>query len=143
MEGSEVVARVRAARGYAGLSQKALGEKLGLSEATMKRIERGERGYEEMELREIARLCGVPYAWFTVPSLVQAVDGAADATLAERVEALERQGVTVRERSEAQVRALRDAVVELAAGNLQQARERLDQADTGRPEERPGEAGRG
>lgn len=45
---------------------------------------------EESHLRVLAAACELPYAWFTVPDIGAALAGAEDATLSERVEALER-----------------------------------------------------
>ena len=50
----------------------------------------GKRTADEDHLREIARVCEVSYAWFTIPDLLGIVAGYADeASLTERVEALE------------------------------------------------------
>lgn len=71
-----------------------------------------ERGrVEEQHLRPIAAACGVPYAWFTVPDLAQVVADSEDATLGERVEALERQSAATRQRLEAQLREINEQVV--------------------------------
>ena len=94
--------------------------------------ERGEAG--ERHLRSIAAACSVPYAWFTVPDLKDAVASGEDATLSERMEALER-------RVDAQITELRAAIVALSAGNLRQVREQREQDGTDRPEEHPGEGG--
>lgn len=68
---SELGRRIRAARAYKGIkSQRELGELLGgVPQSTMQRIESGERGLRPLEqitlLREIARVCELPYEWFT------------------------------------------------------------------------------
>lgn len=41
------------------------GSRRGLRETTLRLIEREERPAEARELQEIARVCGVPLAWFT------------------------------------------------------------------------------
>lgn len=55
--------RVRAARGYAGLSKPALGAKLEISKNTLWRTEAGKRYPKDSELRALARICKVPI-WF-------------------------------------------------------------------------------
>lgn len=59
---SQYAARVRAARGYANLTQKELAERLGVDEQTIKRREK-ETGGQEPKLGEriaIATICDVP-----------------------------------------------------------------------------------
>lgn len=53
-------ARIRAARGYAGMTQPGLAEKLGLSLATIKRIESAARPLSIEELLRIGAACHVP-----------------------------------------------------------------------------------
>lgn len=62
--------RVKAARALAGLSIPALAEAVnepGLGDRTIRAME-GEKGrpFRKMELEAIARVCGLPYAFFTV-----------------------------------------------------------------------------
>ena len=57
---AETAARIRAARGYSGLSQKDLAKKLGHSVETMSRIENGRRAASADETEAIARICAVP-----------------------------------------------------------------------------------
>lgn len=61
----EIENRIRAARGYAGLSQKALAERLQVHEQTVKRMEAGRRPLapKRQELLGISEACGVPM-WF-------------------------------------------------------------------------------
>jgi transcriptional regulator with XRE-family HTH domain len=56
-------ARIRAARAYAHLSQPDLAGRLGVSLATMKRIEGGQRPISTEELIAIAEACDVPTAF--------------------------------------------------------------------------------
>lgn len=63
--------RIRAARGYAGLSHAELGERLGVSRDTARRYEDGGHRRladhdEEALLRRIGDACGLPYEFFTV-----------------------------------------------------------------------------
>lgn len=74
---SEIANRVRAARGYADLTQKDLAAELGLDAQAVKRTEGGRRDPKPSELRDIARVCGLPYEWFTVDDLGGAVKFAA------------------------------------------------------------------
>lgn len=63
----ELAARIRAARAYAGLGQKELAEKIGLSQQTQKRSEHAADPFREPgedELRKIAHVCGMPYEFF-------------------------------------------------------------------------------
>lgn len=67
---SELGARIRAARGYADLSQPELADRLGISRSTITRLERsdknGAQGYKEEALVElIAGACGLPVEFFT------------------------------------------------------------------------------
>lgn len=125
--------RIRAAMALDGVSSwEDLADKTPFSRSLLKDLGTERARVEEKHLRSIAAACGVPYAWFTVPELAQALDGAEDATLGERVEALER-------RVEAQVTELRAAIVALSADSLQRTREQRGQDETDRPEERPGE----
>lgn len=54
------IARIRAARAYANLSQPALAEAIGMSLPTYKRAELGKRPVSTEELLRIARACEVP-----------------------------------------------------------------------------------
>ena len=55
--------RLKAARGYGGLSQPALARALEVSEGTIKNIELGKRPPRRSELLAIAEACEVPM-WF-------------------------------------------------------------------------------
>ena len=59
----EMRKRVRAALGYAGLSQTALEEKVKLSRSSVYRRSKGDYSFESGELFEIAEACNVPL-WF-------------------------------------------------------------------------------
>lgn len=65
----ELVRRIRAARGYAGLSQPALAGRLGVSKDTLARIERGERALRPLEERNfpqlVAEATDLPVEFFT------------------------------------------------------------------------------
>jgi transcriptional regulator with XRE-family HTH domain len=68
---SDLGARVRAARGYANLSQPQLADKLGISRSTITRLETSGKtvaqGYKEEALIErIAKACDLPDAFFAV-----------------------------------------------------------------------------
>lgn len=56
--------RLRIAREEAGLTQKELAARLGLTQATISRFETGERGIEVAELIVLARLYAKNPAWF-------------------------------------------------------------------------------
>lgn len=71
-----------------------------------------------------AAACGVPYAWFTIPDLKEAVANGEEATLSERVEALER-------RVDAQITELRAGLVALSADTLRRTLERQEQIEMG------------
>jgi hypothetical protein len=71
-------------------SLKELAEKLSFDLSTLKAFGTPRGTAKESHLREIARVCDVSYAWFTIPDLFGIVAGYADeASLTERVEALE------------------------------------------------------
>jgi transcriptional regulator with XRE-family HTH domain len=57
---SELSNRVRAARAYAGLTQAALAERLGIDAQSVKRTEAGKREPKLPELQAVARACRVP-----------------------------------------------------------------------------------
>lgn len=61
MDATECGKRVRAARAYAGLSQKELAQRIGMGRGTLWKIENGERLCRPGEMWEIARACRVPY----------------------------------------------------------------------------------
>jgi hypothetical protein len=69
--------RVRAARELAGYrSADALASAIdeeGLGARTVRSIENGSRPARPRELRSIAALCRVPYEFFTVPDLAEAI----------------------------------------------------------------------
>lgn len=61
----DLAARVRAARGYADLSQKELAERLGLEKQSVVRTEAGARDPKRAEQIAIAHVCGVPVDFMT------------------------------------------------------------------------------
>ena len=68
---AELARRVRAARAYAGLSRGELAEKIGMSEATLKRVELGERGLGDLEadtfVHRVAAAANLPAEFLTAP----------------------------------------------------------------------------
>lgn len=87
----DAAARIRAARAYCKLSQPELAERLGVSLATVKRIEGGKRPVSTDELIAIAEACKVPVAFmlhgFDAPA---AGEGSSPAEIAARLAACER-----------------------------------------------------
>lgn len=59
-ERQEAAARIRAVRNYADMTQQALADALGVSLATMKRIESGTRPISTDELLAIGEACNAP-----------------------------------------------------------------------------------
>jgi len=63
--------RIRAARGYAGYSQKELAQFMGIGEMTLKRLEGRSRDLEPHQERfyaeQIAAICRVPVGFFFLP----------------------------------------------------------------------------
>lgn len=64
----EVGARVAQARGMLGLTQDALGDRLGLGRTVVAKIERGSRNLSALELAELARVTELPIEWFVTES---------------------------------------------------------------------------
>lgn len=62
---SDLAARVRAARGYADLTQPELADRLGLEKQSIVRTEGGSRDPKKAELIAIAHICGVPVEFMT------------------------------------------------------------------------------
>jgi transcriptional regulator with XRE-family HTH domain len=62
----ELRRRLRAARGYADMSQPELAKHFGWSRSTIVRIEDGKRNLKDYELRRIADVCGLPVGFFWV-----------------------------------------------------------------------------
>jgi hypothetical protein len=91
VEQAEIRQRIRAAMWLAGYeSLKELASHLSFDLSTLKALGTERGTAKESHLREIARICGVSFAWFTIPDLRGIVAGYADeASLTERVEALE------------------------------------------------------
>lgn len=59
-DSTDAAARVRAARAYRNFTQKELAEGIGVSVATMKRIEDGSRPMSTEDLIAVANACGIP-----------------------------------------------------------------------------------
>jgi hypothetical protein len=92
VEQDEIRRRIRSLMwlaGYESLEELVVPLSFGIT--TLKELGVGKRtGADADHLREIARICGVSYGWFTIPDLRGIVAGYEDeASLAERVEALE------------------------------------------------------
>jgi transcriptional regulator with XRE-family HTH domain len=89
----ELRRRLRAARALKDLSvvdlSKLMPSDAKLSLSTLRKVESGERKLDVALLRELASRIGVPYAWFTVPDVGQAVLGAGSDSLEDRVLAVE------------------------------------------------------
>lgn len=68
MDSEETRRRLRAGRALAGITVEQLAERLGpgLGAKTLYNVERGEREIRPMELREVARACGLPFAFFVM-----------------------------------------------------------------------------
>ncbi len=67
MDSVELGRRIRAARAYAGLSVRALAEKVsddGISARTLRHLEQGEHLATTEQLEAVSQACGVPAAWF-------------------------------------------------------------------------------
>jgi transcriptional regulator with XRE-family HTH domain len=108
-----MIARIRAARGYANLSQPGLAKALGLSTQTVKRMESGERPVRSMELRQIGEVCRVPRefmegGWSAITAIHHGTDN-----LSERMQSLSEE---LRERMERLERELSEALLQRAAG---------------------------
>lgn len=119
----ELRRRLLAARELAGLtSHEQLAEATGWSRTTVKDFATDRRPMTSRHIDVIARACGVPRAWFTVPNLQAALRAALDAdsdpSLHERVEALEQrlQAVTAPDHTRRQVREVLDELQIVAIG---------------------------
>jgi transcriptional regulator with XRE-family HTH domain len=95
-EGDEFARRLRAARAYGGVSQAQLGAALGVSEATIKRIETGQTQPGDLMRRAYAQAaaehCGLPVTFFLVDFATLRVGGEAmaPASAASTIAALDR-----------------------------------------------------
>jgi hypothetical protein len=91
VEQDEIRRRIRSLMwlaGYDTLEELVVPLSFGIT--TLKELGGKRTSADEDHLREIARVCGVSYGWFTIPDLLGIVAGYEDeASLAERVEALE------------------------------------------------------
>jgi transcriptional regulator with XRE-family HTH domain len=59
-----MLARLRQARQDAGLTQAEVGQRLGLRQAFVSKVESGERRLDPVELARFAAAYGKPLAWF-------------------------------------------------------------------------------
>ena len=89
--------RIRAAMALAGFtSWDQLADHTDLSRSTVKDLGTNRGRAKEHHLRVIAAACGLPYEWFTIPDIAATIPREnGDASLPERVEALENQMRTV------------------------------------------------
>ena len=92
----DVGARVAQARGMLGLTQDALGDRLGLGRTVIAKIERGNRNLSALELVELSRVTELPIEWFvTEPPPVVAsrrAEGVHETSLIDaRIEVLARE----------------------------------------------------
>jgi transcriptional regulator with XRE-family HTH domain len=108
---SELAARVRAARNYAGLRQEDLADELGVDVQTIKRRENGTSDPKKGERRAIAAICGVPKEFFDTSKPLELI-GPLD--VSERVQMLGDQ----LERADARLAELGAEVADLRAHAL-------------------------
>jgi transcriptional regulator with XRE-family HTH domain len=59
-----MLARLRQARREAGMTQAEVGQRLGLRQAFISKLESGERRIDPVELARFAEIYGKPVAWF-------------------------------------------------------------------------------
>jgi transcriptional regulator with XRE-family HTH domain len=59
-----MLARLRQARREAGMTQAEVGQRLGLRQAFISKLESGERRIDPVELARLAAIYGKPLAWF-------------------------------------------------------------------------------
>lgn len=92
-------ARIKAARGAAGMTLAEFAKAAGMGRSTLIRTEAGRRP-DEGELRAIARVSGLPYEFFVITDLEAALGGSPDddEALSRRVERLERDVAEIRRR---------------------------------------------
>jgi hypothetical protein len=92
LDQAEIRRRIRAAMALADISSwDELAERTPLSRSTLKDLGTVRGRATETHLRVIAAACDLPYAWFTIPDLAAAITDDTDPSLAERLEAVERQ----------------------------------------------------
>lgn len=130
----EKAALLRAAFAYADLSRPGRAKALGVGPRHVTRYESGETPVPMERWEGVIEATGVP-AWFFDTGF-EVPPEPVEPTVAERVEALEGKLDTLRPADVAErLTALRAAVLELAAGNLEQTRRLLERPDTGRQQE--------
>lgn len=126
MDSDETIARIRAARGYANLSQPGLAKALGLSTQTVKRMESGERPVRLMELRQIGEVCEVPREFMEGGwSALTAIHHGSN-NLSERMQSLS-------EELHERMAALERELAELAAAEVERAAGRTGTGAAGVP----------
>ncbi len=99
---ADVGDRVAQARGMLGLTQDALGDRLGLGRTVIVKIESGSRNLSALELAELARVTELPIEWFVTesPPVVASrrAEGIHETSLIDaRIEALAREVTQLRE----------------------------------------------
>lgn len=92
-EQDELRRRLRAARALHDLTVERLAERipaeLRLGVRTLRKLESGERPLTEELCRQLATYVGVPFEWFTVPDVGEAVAARSAVTFSDRIAALE------------------------------------------------------
>lgn len=130
MDSDETIARIRAARGYANLSQPGLAEALGLSVQTVKRMESGERPVRSVELRQIGEVCRVPREFMEGGwSAITAIHHGSN-NLSERMQSLSEE---LHERMERLEQELSHALLQRAADEVERAAAPPGTGATGMP----------
>lgn len=85
---NNMIAAIESARASAGLSQRALADKTGISQATLNRVLTGERSAKMTEIILIADATGCTIAQLTGSAVAQRVQCAARATNGSSMEAM-------------------------------------------------------
>ena len=67
-EYQDMLARLRQARRDAGLTQEEVAKRIGVRQAFVSKVERGERRIDPVELARFAALYGKSLAWFVGPA---------------------------------------------------------------------------
>lgn len=137
--GGDLGARVRAARGYCGLNQAQLGDRLGVSRQVVAAIEDNDPRHEltVAEAQRIAAVCGVPVTfltsgWHAPSTLVEMVRA-----LEERMRLAERDRDLQAERIAAIYEHLETRFAQLASEALEQGSRQRRKDDPPRGKEPP------
>lgn len=87
--------RIKELRGALGLTQEEFGSRIGITKASVSKIEKGVNGAAEQTLRSICREYGASYLWLTegVGPMFEDGDGAALHVMIDRVLASENERV--------------------------------------------------